>query len=103
VGEGEHLPRAEVAGEEDDAAAARLGRAQYLDAVVLDEPRDLFGRRARELAELAELPAERHQRAAQCARALGLRHFGEGEFEVAHPRAPQPARERVGEAAEGAA
>src|SRR5205085_12428324 len=89
VREAEKLPRAEMRGQEDDAASALARNVEEFDilAVVLGHFAQAFGADVRELADLAELSAEAQERAAQNLLTLVLVPLRECEFEVAHTHA----------------
>jgi len=103
VVEARELPRAQVAGEHQDALAAVAGGEVVFEAFVADELRGLLGGEAGHLAELGELPAERAVDAAQDGAALGGGRVGIGEGEVLLADAAQAGQQAVDEGSEGGA
>jgi|SRR6266852_2504325 len=89
VSESGEFPGSEVSGEKKDAFAASVGALEVFKAVIDDDVGDIFAGVAREEADFGELAAERDEFAAKQAAALALRHFGEGESQVAQADATQ--------------
>src|SRR5258708_4186122 len=89
VSEGGELPGSEVASEKKNSLAAGISAFEVLKAVIDDHLGDIFASVAREEADFSELASERDEFAAEKAAALALRHFGEGESEIAQSDAAQ--------------
>jgi hypothetical protein len=90
VSKGGEFPGSEVSGEKEDAFAASVGALEVFKAVIDDYAGDVFAGVAREEADFGELASERNEFAAKQAAALALRHFREGESQVAQADAAQP-------------
>ena len=95
VGEGGELPGSEVSGEEEDAFAAGVGALEVFESVIDDDAGDIFAGVAREEADFGELASEGDEFAAKQAAAFALRHFREGESQVAQADAAQASVKRV--------
>src|SRR6266403_1575404 len=100
VSEGGKLPRSEVSGEKEDAFAASVGAVEVFKFVIDDDAGDVLTGVTREEADFGELASERNEFAAKQAAALALRHFREGESQVAQADASQASMNRVDGSAE---
>jgi hypothetical protein len=95
VSESGELPGAEVSGEKNNAFAASVGALEVFKAVIDDYAGDIFSGVTREEADFGELAAEGDEFAAKQAAAGALRHFREGERQIAQADAAQASVNRV--------
>ena len=94
------LPRAEVAGEDEDAVAAIARLEVVVEALVADEAAGEGRSVGGHLAELSQQPAEVAVFEAQDVGALGGGHRGEGQLQIVQASAAQAAERVVGDAAD---
>jgi len=90
VSEGGELPGSQVSGEKQNAFASSVRALEVFKSVVDDDAGDIFSCVTREEADFGELASEGDEFAAKKAAALALRHFREGERQVAQADATQP-------------
>jgi hypothetical protein len=95
VSESGELPGAEVSGEKKNAFAASVGALEVFKTVIDDYAGDIFSGVTREEADFGELAAEGDEFAAKQAAAGALRHFREGESQIAQADAAQASVNRV--------
>ena len=95
VVEAGQLPCAQVAGDDEDALAARLRREVVFQTLGAHPVARVLGGVARHAAELDELPAQMDIDALENFFPGLEREFGEGQLKIAHAHAPQPAEAPV--------
>jgi hypothetical protein len=95
VSEGGEFPGSEVSGEKKNTLAASVGALEVFKSVIDDDAGDIFVGVAREEADFGELASEGDEFASKQAAAGALRHFREGESQVAEADATQTPVNRV--------